>query len=85
MSKRLPLWLGSLPDAERHKREAQGQRVVPIQHLQPWGEAVSLFARERPGKVLVWLESGASLDSQRWWQYTYPQLIWEPMGPMAPR
>ena len=83
--KRLPLWLGSLPDAERQRREAQGQRVVPLRNLQPWGEAVHLFARKRPGEVLAWLETGASADSQRWWQQTYPQLVWEPTGPLAPR
>ncbi len=85
VSKRLPLWLGSLPDAERQRLEAQGQRVVPLQNLQPWGEVVSLFAREQPGEVLVWLETGASADSQRWWQHTYPQLVWEPKGPLATR
>ena len=84
VSKRLPLWLGSLPDAERQRREAQGQRVVPLQNLQPWGEAVSLFAWGRPGEVLAWLETGASADSQHWWQHTYPQLVWEPKGPLAP-
>ena len=42
--KRLELWLGSLPDGERQRREEQGQRVVPLQNLQPWGKAVTLFA-----------------------------------------
>lgn len=83
--KRLPLWLGSLPDVERQRRESQGQRVVPLQNLQPWGEAVTLFAREGPREVLAWLETGASAESQRWWQHTYPQLVWEPKGPLAPR
>ena len=85
VSKRLPLWLGSLPDAERQRREAEGQRVVALQSLQPWGKAVTLFARARPGKVLAWLENGASAESQRWWLHTYPQLVWEPEGPLAPR
>ena len=83
--KRLPLWLGSLPDAERLRREAQGQRVVRLQNLQPWGDAVNLFAREQSGEVLAWLESGASTESQRWWQQIYPQLVWEPQGPLAER
>ena len=30
-------------------------------------------------------ETGASADSQRWWQQTYPQLVWEPKGPLAAR
>ena len=81
--KRLPLWLGSLSDEERQKLEAKGQRVVAIQNLQPWGKAVNLFSKEKPGEVLAWLESGASEESQRWWQHTYPQLIWEPKGPLA--
>ena len=85
ISKRLPLWLGSLPIAERQRREAQGQRVFPLQDLNPWGEAVTLFARERPDEVLAWLETGASAESQRWWQHTYPQLVWDPKGPLAPR
>ena len=85
VSKRLPLWLGSLPDAERQRREAQGQRVVPLQNLQPWGEAVTLFAKEQHGEVLAWLENGASAESQRWWQHTYPQLVWEKKGPLAPQ
>ena len=83
--KRLPLWLGSLPDAERQRREAQGQHVVRLQNLQPWGEAVHLFAGKRHREVLAWLETGASAESQRWWQHTYPQLVWEPTGPLAPR
>ena len=83
--KRLPLWLGALPDEERQQREARGQRVVPLENLQPWGEAVSLFAKEKPDKVLVWLEVGASADSQHWWQQTYPQLVWNQEGPLAPR
>ena len=81
--KQLPLWLGPLPDAERQQREARGQRVVPLSSLEPWGEAVTLFARERPSEVLAWLETGASAESQRWWQHTYPQLVWEPTGPLA--
>jgi protein O-GlcNAc transferase len=85
VSKRLPLWLGSLPEAERQRREAQGQRVVPLQNLQPWGEAVSLFAGQGPGDVLAWLETGASAESQRWWRNIYPQLVWEPEGPLALR
>ena len=85
VSKRLPLWLGSLSDAERQREEAQGQRIVPLQNLRPWGEAVSLFSRERPGDVLAWLESGASEESQSWWQQTYPQLVWELKGPLASR
>ena len=83
VSKRLPLWLGYLPDAERQRRDAQGQRVVPLQNLQPWGEAVTLFAREQPDEVLAWMENGTSAESQRWWQHTYPQLVWEPKGPLA--
>jgi len=83
ISKRLPLWLGPLPDAERQRWEAQGQRVVRVQNLRPWGKAVSLFAKEQPGKVLVWLEKGASRQSQQWWKDTYPQLMWEPKGPLA--
>ena len=83
--KRLPLWLGSLTDAERQRREARGQRVVPLQSLQPWGEAVALFAEEHPNKVMAWVEAGASLESQRWWQHIYPQLVWETEGPLASR
>ena len=56
-----------------------------LQNLQPWGKAVTLFAREQPNTVLAWLETGASDESQRWWQHTYPQLVWEPKGPLAPR
>ena len=85
VSKRLPLWLGSLPEEERQRRVAKGQQVVPLQNLQPWGEAVSLFAQQRQGEVLAWLETGASAESQRWWRHTYPQLVWEPEGPLAPR
>ena len=55
--KRLPLWLGSLPDAERQRREAQGERVVPLKNLEPWGEAVTLFAQQKPEKVLAWIEN----------------------------
>jgi len=82
---RLPLWLGPLPDAEREAREARGQRVVPLQNLQPWGRAVSLFSKGQSNNVLAWLETGASAESQRWWQHTYPQLMWTPEGPLAPR
>ena len=57
ISRRLPLWLGPLPDAEREQREARGQKVVPLRSLQPWGKAVSLFAREQPSQVLAWLET----------------------------
>ena len=85
VSKRLPLWLGPLPDEERQRREAQGQRVVPLENLQPWGETVTLFAQQRPDAVLAWLETGASEESQRWWKHTYPQLVWETKGPLAPR
>ena len=81
--KRLPLWLGSLPDAERKKVEAQGKHVIPIQSLKPWGKIVSLFTNKHPEKVLVWLETGANEDEQRWWKYIYPQLVWEPKGPLA--
>ena len=83
--KRLPLWLGSLSDSERQRREYQGQRVIALQDLQPWGEAVNLFANEKPEEVLAWLENGASSESQHWWKHTYPQLVWEPQGPLAPR
>ena len=83
--KRLPLWLGPLPDTERQHREAQGQRVVPLQNLQPWGEAVTLFARKKPYEVLAWLETGASSESQDWWKHTYPQLVWDTQGPLATR
>ena len=38
--------------------------IVALKDLQPWGEAVSLFARERPNSVLAWLETGASKESQ---------------------
>jgi len=85
VSKRLPLWLGPLPDEERQRREAQGQQVVALHNLQPWGETVTLFAQERPDAVLAWLETGASEESQRWWKHTYPQLVWETKGPLAPR
>ena len=81
--KRLSLWLGTLSDEERQRREAAGQRVVPLKNLQPWGEAVTLFAKKEPGNVLAWLEGGASDESLRWWQHTYPQLIWETKGPLA--
>ena len=76
-----------LPVAVRLARGliAKGQQVVPLQNLQPWGEAVSLFAQQRQGEVLAWLETGASAESQRWWRHTYPQLVWEPEGPLAPR
>ena len=50
--KRLPLWLGPLPDAERKLVEAQGQQVVALENIQPWGKAVGLFAGKHPGKVL---------------------------------
>ncbi len=83
--KRLPLWLGSLPDAERKQREYRGQQVVQLQNLQPWGEAVTLFAKKRPEEVLIWMEQGASSESQRWWKHTYPQLVWETQGPLAPQ
>ena len=85
VNRRLPIWLGPLPDEERQAREAQGQRVIPLQNLQPWGTAVSLFSREgeQSNSVLAWLESGASPESQRWWQHTYPQLVWEKEGPLA--
>ena len=52
--KRLPLWLGSLPDTERQHIESQGKRVIPIQSLKPWGKAVTLFANEHPGKEAAW-------------------------------
>ena len=81
----ITLWLGSLTDAERKRREAQGQRVVRLKSLQPWGEAVALFAEEQPREVMAWVEAGASLESQRWWQQTYPQLVWETEGPLASR
>ena len=83
VAKRLPLWLGALPDAERQRRISQGQRVVALQNLQAWGEAVTLFANEQPGEVLVWIENGASVESQRWWKHTYPQLVWETKGPLV--
>ena len=73
---------GSLPDEER-KRRAQGQQVVALKNLQPWGQAVTLFAKKRSCEVLVLIESGASRESQRWWQQVYPQLVWEPKGPLA--
>ena len=57
--KQIP-WLGSLSDEERQRLEAQGQRVVRLNKLQPWGKAVTLFAREKPGEVMAWLENGAS-------------------------
>ena len=85
VNKRLPLWLGYLPDMERQRLEAQGKRVIALQNLHPWGEAVSSFAKYRPDDVLVWLETGASEESLRWWQQTYPQLLWELRGPLAPR
>ena len=83
--RRLPLWLGSLPDAERLRLESQGQRVVALQSLEPWGKAVSLFAEEQCDEVLAWLEAGASEESLRWWKQTYPQLIWEEKGPLTAR
>ena len=83
--KRIPLWLGPLTDEELQRREAQGQQVIPIQSLHPWGKTVTLFAREELEGVMAWLETGASEESQRWWQHTYPQLLWEPQGPLAPR
>ena len=85
ISKTLPLWLGPLSETEREKWESRGQRVVPLHNLQPWGEPVSLFAQERPSEVLAWIENGASMESQYWWKRTYPQLVWEPMGPLAPK
>ena len=83
--KRLPLWLGPLSKAEQQKREANGQRVIPLQSIRPWGEAVALFANEDPKQILAWLEEGATIDSQLWWQHTYPQLVWETEGPLATR
>ncbi len=83
--RRITLWLGSLPDSVRKDRETRGQRVVELRNLQPWGEPVSLFDREKPNQVFAWIEGGASEESQRWWQHTYPQLIWETEGPLAQR
>ena len=57
--KRLPLWLGPLPDAERQRREAQGTRVVPLQNLQPWGRSSDPICKEQQGEVLAWLENGS--------------------------
>ena len=57
----------------------------PFKTFEPWGEAVALFAQEHPNKVMAWVEAGASLESQRWWQHIYPQLVWETEGPLAPR
>ena len=54
---------------EYQQLEAQGQRVVRLQTLQAWGKAVTLFAREKPGEVMVWLENGASEESMRWWHH----------------
>ncbi len=85
VSRRLPIWLGPLPDKERKQREAQGQRVVPLRNLEPWGTAVSLFSQERHDTVLAWLETGASAKSQQWWKHVYPQLVWDLEGPLAPR
>ena len=82
--KKIPLWLGSLSDEEYQQLEARGQRGC-IQTLQPWGKAVTLFAQEKPEEVMVWLENGASEESMRWWQFTYPQLLWDPKGPLATR
>ena len=61
--------------------EAQGQRVVPLESLRPWGKAVTI-ARERPEDVLALLETGATAESRV--ENTYPQLIWEQEGPLAP-
>ena len=59
--------------------------MIPLENIQPWGKAAILFARTNPAEVLAWLENGTSEESQRWWQHTYPQLVWEPQGPLAPR
>ena len=64
VSKRLPLWLGPIPGAERKRLEALGKRIIALKSLEPWGEAVTLFAQERPNKVLVWLEKGLVLKAK---------------------
>ena len=81
--KKLTLWLGSLPENERRKREAEGQQVVDLKNIEPWGEAVKLFAREENTKILACIETGTSAESIRRWQQIYPQLVWETKGPLA--
>ena len=81
--KKLTLWLGSLPENERRKREAEGQQVVNLKNIEPWGEAVKLFAREKNTKIMACIETGTSAESIRRWQQIYPQLVWETKGPLA--
>ena len=85
VSKRMPIWLGSLSNEEREKRKKLGQKIIPLKNLKPWGKPVNLFAQAQYGEVLAWLETGASEESRRWWKHTYPQLIWEPEGPLSTR
>ena len=59
----------------------KGQRVVPIENLQPLGRSRNPYLPNNNQGSLAWLENGASEESQRWWQHTYPQLVWEPEGP----
>ena len=79
--KRISLWLGPLSNTERQSRESNGQRVVQIHNLQPWGETLKVFTQQQP--EMAWLEKGASEKDQRWWHHTYPQLVWEPQGPLS--
>ena len=84
VSRRLPIrW--PTTGCRTKTTEAQGQRVVPLRNLEPWGIAVSLFSQERHDTVLAWLETGASEKSQQWWKHVYPQLVWDLEGPLAPR
>ena len=54
--KRLPLWLGPLPDAERKLVEAQGQQVVALKNIQyRQVRGLSLFQTKLMGQAFLQL------------------------------
>ena len=66
VSKRLPLWLGPIPGAERQRLENLGKRIIELKSLEPWGEAVTLFARAAQQSIGL-ARKGTSSKSRDWW------------------
>ena len=81
--RRLPLWVGPLEPQQRQTLEAEGNQLIAVPTLEPWGGLAELFcAQEQGRRLLVHLEGGDPEGIQRQrWQRVYPQLVWQLMEP----
>ena len=79
--RRLPLWMGPMNIEQRRALEEQGNQLVAVEALEPWGGLAELFRAPEQGRQVVVELTAGDPDGQQLerWRRTYPQLIWQPL------